>query len=70
MINKIENMLSTLQDYKRDKNSLMSIYVEERLSKSYNQYSAELQQSISFLTRKHEKSLVKRLNKLDGTDTN
>lgn len=70
MINKIENMLSTLQDYKRDKDSLMSIYVEERLLKSYNQYSAELQQSILFLTRKHEKSLVKRLNKLDGTDAN
>lgn len=58
-------MLETLQQYKRDKNTLMPQYVTERLDKSYNQYDKELQQSIQFLTRKHEKSLIKRLNKLD-----
>lgn len=69
MINNIESMLSTLSEYKRDKSALMPMYVEERLSKSHSQYTKELQESILFLSRKHEKSLVKRLNKLDGTNT-
>lgn len=55
------NMLTELQKYKRDKSTLMSQYVQERLDKSFNQYDKELQQSIQFLTRKHEKSLIKRM---------
>lgn len=70
MKNKIIDMLTTIQDYKRDKSTLMPLYIEERLSSSYNQYSKELQQSILFLNRKHEKSLIKRLNKQDGTKSN
>lgn len=54
-------MLSNLQQYKRDKNTLMQYYVTERLDKSFNQYDKELQQSLQFLTRKHEKSLIKRM---------
>ena len=68
MIHKIETMLSTLSEYKRDRAALMPLYVEERLSKSHSQYTKDLQESILFLSRKHEKSLVKRLNKLDGTN--
>jgi hypothetical protein len=59
-------MIEELQKYKRDKDSLMLQYVQERLDKSFNQYDKELQQSIQFLTRKHEKSLIKRMKKLDG----
>lgn len=54
-------MLNNLQQYKRDKNTLMQYYVTERLDKSFNQYDKELQQSLLFLTRKHEKSLIKRM---------
>ena len=54
-------MLSNLQQYKRDKNTLMQYYVTERLDKSFNLYDKELQQSLQFLTRKHEKSLIKRM---------
>ena len=60
----IVNMISLLQDYKHDKESLMQKYVSERLSKSFIQYDKELQQTLEFLTYKHEKSLVKRINKL------
>lgn len=65
MITKLNNMLDTLAEYKHDKNTLMEKYVSERLNKSFNQYDKELQQSIEFLTRKHEKSLIKRMKKLN-----
>lgn len=58
-------MLSDLQQYKRDKSELMPQYIVERLDKSFNQYDKQLQQSLQFLTRKHEKSLIKRMKKLD-----
>ena len=61
----IFNMLDEIQSYKRDKHSLMSIYVNERLDKSFNLYDKELHDSIQFLTTKHEKSLIKRIKKLD-----
>ena len=55
------SMLETVSKYKRDKSTLMPQYVAERLDKSFNQYDKELQQSIQYLTRKHEKSLIKRM---------
>ena len=65
MINKLHNMLLILSQYKHDKNTLMQMHINERLNKSFNQYDKELQQSIQFLTRKHEKSILKRINKID-----
>ena len=65
MTHTILRMIETLSGYKRDKETLMSNYVTERLDKSFNQYDKELQQSILFLTRKHEKSLIKRMKKLN-----
>ena len=59
-------MLETLQNHKHDKATMMQMCMEQRLSKSFDLYNKELQQSILFLTRKHEKSLLKRLNKIDG----
>ena len=65
MITRLNNMLETLAEYKHDKSTLMEKYVSERLTKSFNLYDKELQQSIEFLTRKHEKSLIKRMKKLN-----
>ena len=65
MIQIVTSMISELQEYKRTKQDLMQTYVTDRLDKSFNQYSKELQQSILFLKQRHEKSLLKRLNKLD-----
>ena len=69
MINLIQNMIYELQDYKHDKSVLMQNYISDRLNSSFNTYSKELQQSILFLTQKHEKSLLKRLNKIDNKRT-
>lgn len=69
MINLIQNMISELQDYKHDKSVLMQTYISDRLNSSFDTYSKELQQSILFLTQKHEKSLLKRLNKIDNKRT-
>lgn len=55
-------MLADVQEYRRDKTTLMSQYVSDRLEKSFNQYDSQLQKSLEFLTRKHEKSLIKRMN--------
>ena len=63
--NDIITMLETLQEHKHDKTELMPMYIQTRLCKSFDLYNHELQQSILFLTRKHEKSLLKRLNKID-----
>ena len=63
MLNK---MLQELSTYKRDRSELMLHYVSDRLNKSFNEYDKELQQSINYLTKKHEKSLLKRMKKLDG----
>lgn len=54
-------MLEDIQSYKHNREYLMQLYVEERLQKSFNQYDKDLQQSISYLTHKHEKSLLKRM---------
>lgn len=63
----LHTMLEELQNYKEcDRATLMAARVAERLEKSFNQYDTELQQSIQFLTKKHEKSLIKRMNKLNG----
>lgn len=61
MKDRLFRMLDDLKQYKRDKNTLMQQYVMNRLDKSFNQYDQELQQSLQFLTRKHEKSLIKRM---------
>lgn len=61
MKDRLFRMLDDLKQYKRDKNTLMQQYVIYRLDKSFNQYDQELQQSLQFLTRKHEKSLIKRM---------
>ena len=66
MINLLKSMLNELSEYKRDKQTLMSQYVSDRLDKSFSQYDKELQHSIEYLTNKHEKSLIKRMKKLDG----
>ena len=65
MKQKLFYMLNDLKEYKQDKSTLMQTYVSERLDKSFAVYEEELQKSILFLKRKHEKSLIKRIKKLD-----
>lgn len=66
MKHKFISMLETLSFYHRDKDKLMQNYIEERLTKSFSLYDKELQQSLQILTTKHEKSILKRMAKLDA----
>ena len=61
----INSMIETLQQYKHEKSNLMYDYISERLNKSFNLYAHELTNSLVFLTHKHEKSILKRLNRID-----
>lgn len=65
MTNVLKELILTLQEYKHDKKTLLEKRIQDRLDKSFNTYNKELQQSILFLTRKHEKSIMKRLTKLN-----
>ena len=58
-------MLETLQQYKHEKSNLMYDYISKRLTKSFDLYAHELTHSLVFLTHKHEKSILKRLNKIN-----
>lgn len=58
------NCLVELQKYKNsDKEYLMRKYIQDRLNKSFDVYQEELEHSIEFLTKKHEKSVLKRITK-------
>ena len=68
MKEQLVTMLRGLENYKRDKTTLMTMYVSERLEKSFNEYDKELKQSIDFLSVKHEKSILKRMKKIDKSN--
>lgn len=60
------SILNDLSLYKDgDKSEILKRRVQERLEKSYQIYYQEVEQSINFLKFKHEKSLIKRMNKMD-----
>lgn len=62
----LQYMLEDLNIHRKTPEQLMTECVENRLNASLNVYNTELQATIQFLSRKHEKSLMKRLTKLDG----
>lgn len=68
MKEQLVTMLSSLENYKRDKSTLMTMYVSQRLEKSFNEYDKELKQSIDFLSVKHEKSILKRMKNIDKSN--
>lgn len=68
MKEQLVSMLRSLENYKRDKSTLMTIYVSKRLEKSFNEYNKELKQSIDFLAVKHEKSILKRMKNIDKSN--
>ena len=68
MKEQLVTMLKGLENYKRDKTTLMTMYVSKRLQKSFNEYEKELKQSIDFLAVKHEKSILKRMKNIDKSN--
>lgn len=65
MRQRITTMLTELQQYKSPDKLLMQQLIQKRLDKSFDLYYAELEKSLQLLSKKHEKSLLKRINKLD-----
>lgn len=59
----IQQMIAELQEYKRDKSVIMKTAIQERLDASYNAYVTELEESMLFLSKRHELSILKRINK-------
>lgn len=59
---------SALNNCIKDKDLLMRQYIQDRLTKSFDSYSSELNSCLQFLTKKHEKSILKRINKNDKTN--
>ena len=44
-------LMKELQNYKRDRSTLLPLYVEQRLNKSYDSYQKELEESISYIQK-------------------
>lgn len=63
----IHQMIEELSQYKRPRDVIMMEAVQERLNTSYDVYVKELDNSLQFLSKRHELSIMKRLNKHDKT---
>ena len=60
-----EKMLSDIQKYKgHTRADLYFEYVKQRLEKSYNSYSEEIEQGTKYLERRDGLNVLKRLNRL------
>jgi hypothetical protein len=64
MTNKFDKMLNDLSKYKRDKNLLMQIYIENRLNKSLETYYSQLNSSLESLLGSDELKVLRRSNKI------
>lgn len=64
MLNKLNNMRNDLSKYRRDKRSLLEMYVNDRLSKSLETYYSELASNLDYLTKKNELRILKNMGKL------
>lgn len=56
-------ILNEMKDYKRPKEDLLVLYINERLNKSLQTYYKELSSSVLFLSSKDEMQVCKCLNK-------
>lgn len=64
MTNRFNKMLNDLSKYKRDKNSLMQMYIENRLNKSLETYYSQLNSSLESLLGSDELKVLRRSNKI------
>ena len=64
MTNRFNKMLNDLSKYKRDKNSLMQMYIENRLNKSLETYYSQLNSSLESLLDSDELKVLRRSNKI------
>ena len=57
----LDIILKELQEYKRDKKTLLPFYIQERLNKSLLTYYKQLTNSIRYYDRKDELRILKKL---------
>ncbi len=63
MTENLQNVLHDLSKHKRDKNTLLMTYVEERLNKSLQSYYEELTDSFDFLKYKNSQTVLDKMNR-------
>ena len=63
MIDKLNSIIDELNNYKRDKSSLLEMYIRARLDKSLKEYCNELQSSMEYLQTRNEINVARKLNK-------
>lgn len=63
----ILDMIEELSHYHRTKDEIMQQAVVTRLNASYESYVHELNNSLEFLKKRNELSLLKRINKSNGS---
>jgi hypothetical protein len=64
MLEKLNRMINDLSKYKRDKNSLLEMYIKERLDKSLEVYYNQLNYSLDVLMKRDSLRVMKQSNKL------
>lgn len=63
MTENLQNVLHDLSKHKRDRNTLLMTYVEERLNKSLQSYYEELTDSFDFLKYKNSQTVLDKMNR-------
>lgn len=64
----LDIILNDIQSHKRDKNTLMQMYIEDRLNKSLVTYYKEISESVEFLNSKDPIKMNRRLYGGDEDD--
>lgn len=55
------NMLEDMSAYHRDKETLLTIHINERLNKSLQTYYKEISKSLDYLSNRNELSILKKM---------
>ena len=60
----LDYMLRDLSNYHRKKEDLLKFYIQKRLDQSFDNYSKELEQSLSYLdNRKVQINVIQKINR-------
>lgn len=61
-VSELFGIISELDEYKRDKNRLLEMYINDRLNQSLLVYYSELSASFDYLKHKNELKVLKSVN--------
>lgn len=65
---KLYNIYEDLNSHNRDRDTLLSVLVEERLQKALNSYNQDIANGIGYISRRSELRVLKKLNQGMKTD--